>query len=79
MKNHGKYECLDMNLLPRLYLAYNTKVGGESGKVHAPVKQRWLDGDEEIVKRMKEVSLLEDEHNRDEVVQNYCRRFIHSN
>jgi len=51
--NHGKYESLDLELLPTLYLAYSTKLGGESGKVHAPVKQRFNEGDEFITMRMK--------------------------
>jgi len=53
--DHGKYESLDLNLLPTLYLAYSTKLGGESGKVHAPVKQRFADGDKFIIERMREL------------------------
>ena len=34
---HGTYTRMDPSLLPPLYLAYNTRNGGESGKVHSPV------------------------------------------
>jgi glucuronokinase len=41
------------SLLPPLYLAYNINCGGESGRVHAPVRQRFAAGDEHVVERMR--------------------------
>lgn len=36
-----RYTPLDPALLPEMYLLYNTNAGGESGKVHSTVKERW--------------------------------------
>lgn len=33
---------MDPRLLPNLYLLYNIQTGGESGKVHSTVRERWL-------------------------------------
>lgn len=44
---HGKYEQLDVSLLPKLWLAYVADPD-DSGKVHSKVKQRFLNGDEEV-------------------------------
>ncbi|KAG0512384.1 hypothetical protein BDA96_10G008800 [Sorghum bicolor] len=54
---HGIYMPLDVNLLPPLYLIY-AENPSDSGKVHSTVRQRWLDGDEFIISRMKEVAQL---------------------
>ena len=42
-----RYTRLPFRVLPALFLAYNA-VPKDSGKVHSPVKQRWLDGDREV-------------------------------
>ncbi|GAB5366379.1 hypothetical protein AAMO2058_001138600 [Amorphochlora amoebiformis] len=55
-KGHGDYINLDLRLLPTMYLAWNTTVGGDSGKVHSTVKERWLRGDKTIVTGMKTVA-----------------------
>lgn len=44
----GVYTPLSPALLPELYLVYNIDLGGDSGKVHATVKERWLRGDAEV-------------------------------
>lgn len=44
---HGKYQSLDVNLLPNLWLAYVADPD-DSGKVHSAVKQRFLNGDKEV-------------------------------
>ncbi|CEP14032.1 hypothetical protein [Parasitella parasitica] len=49
---HGKYQPLDVGLLPKLWLAYVADPD-DSGKVHSAVKQRFLNGDEEIIKAMR--------------------------
>lgn len=49
------YTSLDPKLLPPMYLAYNTNTGGDSGKVHSTVKERWLRQDEELVRGMQEL------------------------
>lgn len=52
---HGAYTELDGSLLPPLYLAYDARVGKESGKTHSTVRQRWAEQDPELVqgKRVK--------------------------
>jgi len=59
-KSAGTYTPIDSSLLPPLYLAYNVKVGGESGKVHSTVKERWAMGDPELRAGMKELGELAD-------------------
>ncbi|KAL7321773.1 hypothetical protein PS15m_001507 [Mucor circinelloides] len=49
---HGKYESLDVELLPKLWLAYVADPD-DSGKVHSAVKQRFLNGDQEIIDAMQ--------------------------
>ncbi|KAG2200433.1 hypothetical protein INT46_002066 [Mucor plumbeus] len=49
---HGKYQSLDVNLLPKLWLAYVADPD-DSGKVHSAVKQRFLNGDKEIIDAMQ--------------------------
>jgi glucuronokinase len=46
------------SLLPPLYLAYNINCGGESGRVHAPVRQRFAAGDEHVCERMRRLREL---------------------
>ncbi|KAJ8659621.1 hypothetical protein O0I10_004600 [Lichtheimia ornata] len=49
---HGKYEQLDLSLVPPLFLAYVAHPE-DSGKVHSTVKQRFLANDPEIIDAMK--------------------------
>lgn len=48
---HGKYTPLDVSLLPKLWLSYVADPE-DSGKVHSTVKQRFMNGDTEIVEAM---------------------------
>lgn len=57
----GKYTSLDPSLLPVLYLAYNTQFGGDSGKVHSTVKERWLNKDPELIEGMAQLGKYTDE------------------
>lgn len=45
---HGIYKQLDVSLLPKLWLAYVADPD-DSGKVHSKVKQRFLNGDQEVI------------------------------
>lgn len=54
---HGNYTPLDTSLLPPLHLIY-AENPSDSGKVHSPVRQRWLDGDKFIISSMEEVANL---------------------
>ncbi|KAJ0249862.1 Glucuronokinase 1 [Hirschfeldia incana] len=57
---HGIYTPMDISLLPPLHLIY-AQNPSDSGKVHSRVRQRWLDGDELIVKSMEQVGNLAEE------------------
>ena len=57
----GVYTHLDPALLPEMYLAYNTKVGGDSGGVHSTVKDRWARRDPELVAGMRALGGYADE------------------
>jgi len=60
-RGFGEYTSLDPSLLPTLYLAWNTEVGEESGKVHSNAKARWLKGEKMIVDGMMEVGSFADD------------------
>eukprot|EP01041_Mallomonas_annulata_P001241 gene1241-2408_t len=57
---HDRYTPLDVSLLPEMYLAYNTANGGESGKVHSTVKERWARKDPELSQGMVTLGELAD-------------------
>jgi len=57
---HGRYQELPVDLLPPLYLAYDARAAGDSGKVHSNVRQRWLSGDPVIRQGMTTVAGLAD-------------------
>ncbi|CAO3632065.1 unnamed protein product [Cunninghamella echinulata] len=54
---YGQYTILDEHMLPPLYLAYVAHPE-DSGKVHSSVKQRFLNGDNEIIEAMKQFAQL---------------------
>jgi len=55
---HGKYERLNPDNLPRLYLAYKIQLGKVSGKVFNTVKQRYENGDANVHKILSEIASL---------------------
>jgi len=56
---HGRYERLDLSLLPPLYLAY-TPEPSDSGKIHSTVRYRFDRGEREIVEGMRRLGELTD-------------------
>lgn len=58
-QGHGRYTRVPASALPPLFLAYAADPS-ESGRVHAPVKQRWLAGDAEVVAGMAAIAALAD-------------------
>jgi len=46
--------------LPKMYLAYDLTAGGDSGKVHSTVKQRWTEREPSLVQGMTELGELAD-------------------
>ncbi len=47
-QGYGIYERLNPNLLPKLYVAYNTHLSKVSGKVHSDVRARFDRGEAEV-------------------------------
>jgi hypothetical protein len=56
----GVYTRLSASALPPLFLAYAADPS-DSGRIHAPVKQRWLAGDKEVVDGMNRIAALADD------------------
>lgn len=54
---YGRYEPLDISLLPPLYLAYDHQ-GKKSGWVHRPIRQRWLAQDPQVVEAMATLACI---------------------
>lgn len=55
-RGYGQYEPLDPHLLPRLYIAYNTDLGKQSGRVHNDVRARWLQGEPLVIDTMNAIA-----------------------
>jgi len=49
---HGRYEPLDLDLLPPLYLAWDRR-GSDSGRIHSPVRHRFEQGDPEVLEAVR--------------------------
>eukprot|EP00731_Ephydatia_muelleri_P011967 Em0006g861a len=58
-QGHGMYEHLPIGNLPPLWLAYLADPS-DSGKIHSNVKQRWLQGDHEVIEAMQKFAELTD-------------------
>lgn len=57
-QGHGDYEPIDARQLPKLYIAYNTDLSKQSGRVHNDVRARWLKGEEKVVATLNEIADL---------------------
>jgi len=51
---HGAYEPLHEEKLPRLYIAYRKDLGEGSETFHNNIRERWRNGDPEIVQAMQD-------------------------
>jgi len=49
---HGKYEELDPALLPNIFIAYDCALNEGSETFHNNIRERWLEGDAEVVQAM---------------------------
>ena len=58
---HGAYTRLPARELPPLYLAYDGRLAGDSGKVHSDVRARYERGDTVVLEGMAELACLADE------------------
>lgn len=54
---HGRYETLDISLMPPVFLAYDRE-GSDSGRMHRPIRARWENGDPDIVQGMSRIADL---------------------
>ncbi|MBD3373750.1 GHMP kinase [candidate division KSB1 bacterium] len=52
-QGHGDYQCLDINLLPHIYLAYISDLSEISGIAHGNLRGRFEAGDPQVVEAMK--------------------------
>ncbi len=53
-QQHGDYRPIDPARLPNLFIAYHEDLGEGSETVHNNVRQRWLEGDPEVVAAMQD-------------------------
>ncbi len=53
-RGYGQYEQMDPLLLPELYLGYRTRLSEGTEIFHNNVRERWRNGDREIVSAMEE-------------------------
>lgn len=52
-RGYGEYERLDPALLPPMYLAYRTSLSEGTEVFHNNIRERWLNGDPEVVQAMQ--------------------------
>ena len=52
-QGYGAYEHLDPSLLPNLYVAYRTSLGEGTEIFHSNLRERWRNGDPEVIEAMK--------------------------
>jgi glucuronokinase len=57
-QGYGEYVPLDPRLLPNLYIAYKTKLGKQSGRVHSDVRGRWQKGEPLVVETLANIADL---------------------
>lgn len=57
-KKAGKYEKINPALLPKLYIAYKTDLGEESGKILNDVRTRFEKGDTFVIEKMNQIAEL---------------------
>lgn len=53
----GEYTYVDCDKIPKLFIVWSQNPSN-SGKIHQPVRQKWLNGDSEIIQGMKNCSRL---------------------
>ncbi|MBI5094746.1 MAG: GHMP kinase [Candidatus Hydrogenedentes bacterium] len=53
-QGHGNYEELDLGLLPPLFIAYRTDLAEGSEVFHNNIRERWNNGDSEVVQAMRD-------------------------
>ncbi len=57
-QGYGRYEEIDVRLLPNLFIAYREDLGEGSETFHNNVRERWLQGDPAVINAMKTFAQL---------------------
>lgn len=70
-QGHGKYETLDIGLLPALYVAYRRNLSQVSGVYHSNLRERWLQGDPEVTRAMREFAEITEAGKRALLARDY--------
>ncbi len=70
---HGRYQSLDPDLLPPLFLAYREDLSQISGIYHSNLRERWKLGDPKVVKAMQTFGELAEEGKHCLVERDYDR------
>ena len=60
-KGHGRYEQMDVKVLPPLYIAYQEDLSEVSGKTHNNVRERFELGDKKVIAAMRHWANLTDQ------------------
>jgi glucuronokinase len=60
-EGHGIYEEIDPRSLPNLFIAYRSDLGEGSEVFHNNIKQRWLNGDKDVLDAMQGFAALAQE------------------
>jgi glucuronokinase len=60
-RSQDAYTRIDPDRLPPLLVAWDTRGGTSSGRVHSNVRERWLQGDPEVVEGMERFSRIVDD------------------
>lgn len=58
---HGHYESLNPSLLPKLFIAYKTELGKESGKMFNNVRSRYEEGDDFVISTLNRIAEIAEE------------------
>jgi len=60
-RGYGDYEEIDPSLLPPLFIAYRSDLGEGSETFHNNIRERWENGDPEVVQAMKDFASYAEE------------------
>jgi glucuronokinase len=59
--DHGRYEEIDPQLLPEMFIAYRTDLAEGSEVFHNDIRERWRQGDAEVLHAMQDFAAYTDE------------------
>jgi len=59
-QGHGYYQPMELTLLPPLYIAFTPRPS-DSSRIHAPIRQRFEQGDPQVIEAMRKFAALAQE------------------